>query len=586
MALTAPITTRLTPTMAAAFIRAGHWPNTTFAAALEEQARARPDKTAVVDDRLRLTYAELWARTRRLADALAAQGIGRGDVVSFILPNRVEAVALFYAANSLGAIVNPIVPIYGAREVRFILRQVEAAAIVVPDRFRGVDFCELIERVQPDVPTLRARVVVGKDPPPHWLTFDDLWREPARGDRRHGPAHGNQARDSEPLAAAPKATEMFGSVGTARTFGREATDAGAAGHDPNAVIAILYTSGTTADPKGVLHSDNTLLCECRATIRYHRLGADEVFVMPSPVSHISGLLYGVMLPIVLGATSVLMEQWDPEKFLGLVERERGTYSAGATPFLQGVLDCPALERYDTRSLRLFPCGGADVPPALIRRAMDRLRVRSGRGYGSTEFPSITSSAGPDVPAAKRAETDGAPIGPNEIELRDPDGRRVADGAEGEIWGRGPELCLGYRDAALNADAFDERGFFRTGDLGILDGDGYLTITGRVKDIIVRGGEKLSAKEIEDLLFEHPKIRQVAVVPLPDPALGERVCAVVVPTAPADPPTLAELVRFLEATEISRRKFPERLEIVEELPTTASGKVAKQVLKQRLTRRTD
>ncbi len=541
------IPTRLTAAAADRLTRGGYWPNTTFVAVFMSTAGARPGKTAVVDDRRRLTYAELRDRTLRLAGALSARGIGAGDVVSTILPNRAEAVALFYAANHLGAVVNPIVPIYGAREIRFILRQVESVAVVVPDRFRGVAFPTLIDGVVSDVPSLRERIVVGDTARKGWLVFEQLW-------------------DAEAAGMAP------------------ALPSG--GIDPNAVTMILYTSGTTADPKGVLHSNNTLLCECQTTVRYHGLSADEVFVMPSPVSHIAGLLYGVMLPIVLGATSVLMETWDPEQFLALVERERGTYSAGATPFLQGVLDCPHLERYDTRSLRLFPCGGADVPPELIRRAMRCLGVRSGRGYGSTEFPSITSSAGPDVPEAKRAVTDGLPIGANEIELRDVDGRRVAVGEEGEIWAQGPELCLGYRDPALDAEAFDALGFFRTGDLGVLDGDGYLTVTGRLKDIIVRGGEKLSAKEIEDLLFEHPEVESVAVVPIPDRALGERVCAVVVPARPEAPPTLPELVRFLEEKELSRRKLPERLEIVEALPTTASGKVAKQLLKERLARAVD
>src|SRR5207249_6089579 len=205
------------------------------------------------------------------------------------------------------------------------------------------------------------------------------------------------------------------------------------------------TSGTTAEPKGVLHSTATLAAECRATIGYHGLGTGDVLVMPSPVGHISGLLYGILLPSLLGATSVLMEVWDPERFCALVERERGTFSAGATPFLRDVVDLPTLGRFDLRSLRLFPCGGAEVPPELIRRAIRRLGVRSGRGYGSTEFPSITSSAGPDVPDDKRATTDGTTIGPNRIELRDADGRPVPAGSEGEIWARGPELCLGYRD---------------------------------------------------------------------------------------------------------------------------------------------
>jgi cyclohexanecarboxylate-CoA ligase len=215
--------------------------------------------------------------------------------------------------------------------------------------------------------------------------------------------------------------------------------------------------------------------------------------------------------------------------------------------------------------------------------MRRLGVRSGRGYGSTEFPSITSSSGPDVPEAKRAETDGAPIDRNQIELRDADGRPVGLGREGEIWAHGPELFLGYRDPMLDVEAFDERRFFRTGDLGVLDAEGYLTITGRVKDIIVRGGEKFSAKEVEDLLFEHPQVRGVAIVAMPDQRLGERACAFVVPVDANDPPALPELVRFLETHELSRRKLPERLEVVSELPVTASGKVQKHVLRERIAR---
>ena len=525
--------TRLTPALIAEFTHGGHWPNVTLGEVLRRQARARPAHTALVDDRVRLTYTALDRLADRVAAGLQAHGVRPGEVVSAILPNRAEAVVLCYAAARAGAVLNPIVPIYGAHEVRFILRQTESVAVVVPDRFRGVDYPALVERVRSDVPALRSTFVVGETFPAALLP-----------------------------EAAPAATPS----------------------DPNDVAVVLYTSGSTADPKGVLHSHNTLLAECRSTSAYHRLGADEVLVMGSPVSHISGLLYGVLLPVVLGATSVLMAVWDPARFLDLVERERGTFSAGATPFLQGVLDVPDLERRDLGSLRLFPCGGADVPPELIRQAMRRLGVRSGRGYGSTEFPSITSAAGPDVPEPKRAETDGAPVGDNVIELRDERGRPVPANAEGEIWARGPELCLGYRDPALTAEAFDPQGFFRTGDLGVLDADGFLTITGRVKDIIVRGGEKLAAKEIEDLLFEHPKVRAVAVIPMPDARLGERVCAVVVPADPADPPILAELVRFLEAREISRRKLPERLALVDALPTTASGKVQKHVLRAQVAAR--
>jgi len=341
--------------------------------------------------------------------------------------------------------------------------------------------------------------------------------------------------------------------------------------DPDAPRFLLYTSGSTADPKGALHSDHTLLAECRAQAEYHGMTPDEVFVMPSPVAHVSGLLYGILLPVLLGAKSVLMPAWEPGRFLELVEAERGTFCGGATPFLQGVVEHPHLDRYDLSSFRLFPCGGADVPPELIRAAMARLKVRTGRGYGSTEFPSITSSSGPGEPDDKRAETDGRPIGANQV--------RIVDG---EIQARGPELFLGYRDPALDADAFTDDGWFRTGDLGYLDDDGYLTVTGRLKDIVVRSGEKLSAREIEDLLHEHPKVRAVAVVAVPDARTGERACACVVPRDPASPPSLEELGEFLLGRQISRRKVPEQLDIVAELPMTASGKVKKHELRARLT----
>jgi cyclohexanecarboxylate-CoA ligase len=339
---------------------------------------------------------------------------------------------------------------------------------------------------------------------------------------------------------------------------------------PDETRFLMYTSGTTARPKGCIHSDRTLLAECDAQATYHQLGTDEVFVMPSPVAHVSGLLYGLLLPVFLGATSVLMPRWDATRFLALVESERGTFSGGATPFLAGVIDHPDLDRYDISSLWLFPCGGADVPPDLIRRAIERLGIRTGRGYGSTEFPSITSAAGPGETDEKRAETDGRPIGVNEVRI-----------SGGEVEARGPELFLGYADPALDADGFTADRWFRTGDLGVVDADGYLTITGRRKDIIIRSGENISARELEDILHAHPKIAAVAVVAVHDDRTGERACACVVPHDHADLPTLADLATFLHEQQVSRHKGPEQLAIFPELPLTASGKVDKSNLRARV-----
>jgi cyclohexanecarboxylate-CoA ligase len=465
----------------------------TFARALARWASLQPDKTAVVDDARRLTYAELDALVDSAAAALQRRGIGPGDVVSSQLANGVGSMVLCFAAARLDAIHNPVVTIYREHEVGFIRHQAGSAVFV-----------------------------------------DDPQDDVLTAERGHRPV---------PVAV-----------------------------DVDTPRFLLYTSGSTADPKGVVHSDRTLLAECAAQAAYHGLTSDEVFVMPSPVAHVSGLLYGVLLPIWLGATSVLMPNWSAGRFLELVESESGTFCGGATPFLQGVVDHPDLARYDISSLRLFPCGGADVPPELIRRAIARLGVRSGRGYGSTEFPSITSSAGPGEPERKRAETDGRPIGTNRVRVRD-----------GEIQAQGPELFLGYRDPSLDRDAFTADGWFRTGDLGVLDDEGYLTITGRLKDIVIRSGEKLSAREVEDLLHGHPRVRAVAVVAVPDARTGERACACVVPRDAAHPPTLAELGDFLLTLGVSRRKLPEQLELMTALPMTASGKVKKHELRSRFTR---
>lgn len=337
---------------------------------------------------------------------------------------------------------------------------------------------------------------------------------------------------------------------------------------------LVYTSGSTAQPKGVLHSDATLLEECAAQTQYHGLNADEVFVMPSPVAHVSGLIYGVLLPIYLGATSVLLARWDATAFLTAIERERGTFSGGATPFLEGLVDHPDLERFDLASFRRFPCGGADVPPELIRRARSRLGILTGRGFGSTEFPSITSSAGPDEPEDKRAETDGRPIGTNRIRLS----------ADGEIEATGPELFLGYLDASLDADTFTPDGWLRTGDLGTIDADGYLTITGRAKDVIIRFGEKIPAKDVEQLVLEHPAVVDAAVIALPDARTGERVCACIVVDPTLRAPTLAALGEFLRVRGLGSRRLPEQVEIVDVLPHTPGGKVDKRALRERFTPR--
>jgi len=405
----------------------------------------------------------------------------------------------------------------------------------VPGLHRGVDHRALAADLRREVRTLDRVVVVRDDAPADMLAWDAV------------------ATGGAP--AAPFA-------------------------DGAAIALLLYTSGSTAEPKGVLHSHDTLLAEARSLGPVHGLGPDDVTLMPSPLAHVSGIVHALLVPAVFGTTAVLMERWDPGAALALLARERVTYMVGAPTFLRDLAHHPALPRHDVSSLRLFSCGGADVDPRLVREAAARLGCVAKRVYGSTEFPTITTT-GPDDPPERRTDSEGRPIGAAEIQLVDDDGRPVGAGEEGEILARGPELFLGYRDARLDAEAFTADGWFRTGDLGVRDADGFLRITGRKKDIIIRKGENISAREVEELLATHPAVAEVAVVGVKDAAAGEIACAVVRCRPGVAPPTLAALCEHLLAAGLSKRKLPERLDVVAELPRAASGKVAKRVLRDRL-----
>ncbi|OJU84440.1 MAG: cyclohexanecarboxylate-CoA ligase, partial [Solirubrobacterales bacterium 70-9] len=446
--------------------------------------------------------------------------------VSFQLPNWAEAVIVHDAVVLLGAVSNPIVPIYRGHELEFILRQAGSRAFVVPDSFRRFDYREMAAGLAADCEALEHILVVGEAGP-----------------------------GMESFAAAVAAAEPIEPVE----------------RDPGEVVLLLYTSGTEANPKGVLHSHQTLACEARSIIDLYRLSGEDTVFMPSPLTHITGLLYGILLPFMLGTKVVLQDVWDPDLAVELIEREGLTFTVGATPFLHGIVNA----ELPADSLRIFGCGGADVPPALIEAAARRLGLHASRLYGSTECPTVPGTP-IDAPLDRHATTDGAPIGADEVRIVDELGAELPVGERGELQARGPELCLGYLDPALNDKAFTADGWFRSGDLAVADAQGYLRISGRAKDVILRGGENLSAKEIEDLLFEHPEVREVAVVGYPDEVLGERSCAVVVAARPLG---LADLVDFLRGRSVASQKLPERLVQVEALPKTASGKVQKYRLRE-------
>ena len=515
--------TRLDDERARQSTEAGFWAGNLIDDYLAAAAARTPGAVAVVDQGRSWAYGELDAAVNRFASAMRDRGVGQGDVVSWLLPNWAEAIVVHLAAIRLGAVSNPIIPIYRHRETAFILRQAASKVVVVPQVFRGFDYPAMIDEIRAEVPALETVVVVGGRSDEGRLRFDDLLDE-----GRDGPV--NASRTSADVAL------------------------------------LLYTSGTTSAPKGVLHSHDTLDYENRSVIEFFGLSAADVVFMPSPVGHILGVLFGLQLSFMLGSKVVLLDVWEPGAALDLIEDHACTFVVAATPFLHGLIRHPSLPDRDVSSLRVFACGGADVPPELIRAATMALGCTVSRSYGSTEYPSATSSNDSD-PLEKRAQTDGRAIGAAEVRLS----------SEGELQLRGPELFLGYLDDSLNTDAFTADGWFRTGDLARIDSAGYVEIIGRQKDIIIRGGENISAKEIEDQLLEHPAVAEVAVVSTPDPILGERVCAVVVPAA-GETVSLPEIIEWLTARRMARQKLPESLVLTDELPRNPSGKVQKFLLR--------
>ncbi|MCA2241450.1 AMP-binding protein [Mycobacterium sp. WUMAC-067] len=520
--------------------RRGLWVHTTLADSLRTAAEASPQRTVVVDKDVRLDCATLHAQAGALAGALLAR-MPTGSVVSFMLPNWHETAVIYLAATLAGMVVNPILPSLRDHDLRFILEDAGTAMIFVPHRYGGHDYGAMLERVTAAMEAAPEVVVL---------------RETG-----HAGAH---TRYPDLLGQAPEAATL-------------------PALDPDAVRMILYTSGTTSRPKGVLHTHNSLHALIRQLREHWSIDPGDTFLVPSPVAHIGGSIYAFECPLLLGTTAVLMDRWDPGEAVALMNTERCTHMAGATPFLQQLLS--AAERAGTRlpDLKVFICGGASVSPSLIRRAAEYFeRAVITRVYGCTEVPVATVGAPRPDEADRAADTDGR-AGIAEIKLV---AHEAAPAGDGEICVRGPQMLVGYRHPEDGADSFDAAGFFRTGDLGRWVSAGsenrYLVVTGRAKDVIIRSGENISAKEVEDLLADHPGIAEIAVVGLPDERTGERACAVIVP-AGAESPDVASLLALLVSKGVAKFKAPEQVVIWDALPKNEAGKVLKHRIRATLTR---
>jgi len=478
-----------------------------------------------------LTLGGLHERARTMASAFAARGVGRGDVVAVQLPNWSETAVAYLALATLGAVFVPIVHIYGPRETDWILRASGAKMLLCPDRWGNLDFLDRLSRM-PAAEGLEV-VIVGEEVP-----------EGAVG-------WGAVAAQARPDFVPPAI---------------EATDP----------LLVVYTSGTTSEPKGVVHSHQTFMAELRNMPQMPMEDRALVTLHPWPAGHIGGLC-SLLGPIVTRSRVVIIDRWDPEDAAEQIAAH-AVNAIGGTPFhVTALLDL--CEAGDPRlaTIREVVSGGAGVPASLVERA-ERSGWAMRRSYGSSEHPTATSGSR-SGPLAPRAQTDGGLCDGTELRLVSAEGDDVAVGVEGEIWLRGPEQFLGYTDPDRNRDAFAAGGWFRSGDVGVRDADGNITITDRLKDIIIRGGENLSSLEIEDLLQRHPAVSEAAAVGMPDPRYGERVCAFVILAPGAEAPGLPDLVAHFTALGAAKQKTPERVVVVDEFPRTAAGKVKKNELRK-------
>ncbi len=499
---------------------------------VERRAAATPDRRMLLDEADRVvTFAGFRDRCERVAAGLHALGIGPGTPVSWQLPSRIETVVLSMALARLGAVQNPILHIYREREVSFALRQTAAEHVFVPGSWKGFDYEAMVGLIAGD---LERRPAVH-------LAYDSL-------------PEGNPG--ALPPPPAPETVDD--------------------------VRWIYYTSGTTSEPKGVRHSDLTLITGGRGLAMAVEMSEDDVGSIAFPFAHIAGPDYLVMV-LAYGIASAILESFVPDVAVAVFRRHGATMVGGSTAFYQAYLKEQRKEpgRRIIPSLRLMTGGGAPMPPEVFHEVVREIGVKVAHGYGMTEVPMITMGSPGDTDE-QLAHTVGRPVYGAELRIVTLDGADASGGEDGEVRVRGPMVCKGYTDPVLTTESFDELGYFRTGDVGHVRADGHVVLTGRLKDIIIRKGENISAKEIEDLLYEHPKVGDVAVVGVTDPERGERVCAVVETASGQAPITFEEMVGHLRAAGLMTQKIPEQLEVVQALPRNQTlNKVLKYKLREQL-----
>lgn len=522
------------------------WPNKTILDYLNEAVAKYPDKVAIIDNKSRYTYRELGKLVDRVALGLLDIGLGKGDVISFQLPNWNEFIILHYAATRIGAISNPLVPIYRDREIGYMVEMAESRMIVVPDTFRGFDYPAMINRLRHRWPALEHVYVIGENAPTGMKTFSTLMNEPFE-----------ENRDVSVLDDIK--------------------------HDPNEVTEIIFTSGTTGSPKGVMHTHNTLCVSANYWIERLRLTPDDVLFMASTFAHQTGFGYGVRLPTTYGGTAVYQDIWNPMEFIELVEQEGITFTAGATPFLQDTVQLEGIENRKIDSLRAFVALGAPIPRTLVREAAQKVPFAILSGWGQTENGLVTLTKLDDS-EEKLTNTDGVPFPGMELKVIDFTGTICEPYQEGNLLARGPAQFVGYLKRIEETLAEHRDSWFFTGDRAVIDEDGYIRISGRNKDIIIRGGENIPVAYIENVLYENPDIADVQIIAMPDKRLQEKACAFIIMKAGKTPLTLQTMREFLTSKGVTKQYWPEHVEVVEDFPRTPSGKIQKFRLREMIHQR--
>ncbi|MEC1157206.1 AMP-binding protein [Cytobacillus horneckiae] len=522
------------------------WPNRTIIDYLHEAIAKNPEKVAIIDQKGKYTFGELGKLVDRVALGLLKQGIQKGDVISFQLPNWNEFIILHYAVTRIGAISNPLVPIYREREINFMVKTVESKMIIIPESFRGFNYPEMIQRCLPNWPKLQQIYVVGNKVPNGMKSFSSLMDEPWE-----------ERMDCELL----NDIEI----------------------NPNDVTEIIFTSGTTGQPKGVMHTHNTLSVSTDYWIDRLQLTENDVMFMASTFAHQTGFGYGVRLPTHYGGTAVYQDIWNPQEFLKLVEKEKITFTAGATPFLQDTLQVENIENYNISSLRAFVALGAPIPRSLVKAAREKVSFNILAGWGQTEDGLVTLTKLSDS-MEKLTNTDGIPFEGMQIKIINHNGKQCEPNEEGNILCQGPALFVGYFNKLAETEAEFNDGWFITGDRGVMDEDGYIRITGRNKDIIIRGGENIPVAYVENTLYEHPEIADVQIIAMPDSRLQEKACAFIKLKSSHSIIRLEDIQQFLLEKGVAKQYWPEHLEVIMEFPRTPSGKIQKYRLREKVNNR--